>query len=417
MLQDDDLKGRLSALEALVDWRKNGALLREHALSPFAKELASGVCRLHLRLSDALRRKVRKGTRTDFLCILEMGLYQMFFMDSVPARAAVDSCVELSRRIHLNENSVKFVNAVLRAVEREGLPKLPEQNVRRIALEYSLPEWIVRRLLDFGGTGYAENFARESVRRPCQWIRANLRRTTALDLQKELMLSGRIYKDRYLEIPEGKNEPRLNEILKSDAFYRGLFSVQNPAAEMVVEMLAVEDGMSVWDACAAPGGKSASIAESNPNAEILASDVSEERLRLVSDLTDRLQLPNVKARVADARSSDFNACFDRILLDVPCSNLGVLSRRPEVKYRLSPDDLKSLSELQFEILQNASVALKRGGILVYATCSPDTVETDKVVRRFLNCRGGFELHRPPVRTEGGALGLDRFYAAALRRIS
>ncbi len=400
-----------------MDWRKNGALLREHVLSPFAKELASGVCRLHLRLSDALRRKVRKGTRTDLLCILEMGLYQMFFMESVPARAAVDSCVELSRRIHLSENSAKFVNAVLRSVEREGLPKLPGQNVRRISIEYSLPEWIVRRLLDFGGTEYAENFARESVQRPRQWIRANLRRTTAADLQRELMLSGRVYKDRYLEIPEGRNEPRLNEILKSEAFRRGLFSVQNPAAETVVEMLSVEDGMSVWDACAAPGGKSALIAESNPNAEILASDVSEERLSLVSDLTDRLKLSNVKAQVADARDSGFDARFDRILLDVPCSNLGVLSRRPEVKYRLSPEDLKSLSEAQFEILGNASAALKKDGVLVYATCSPDSAETDKVVRRFLDGHGNFELCRTPVRTEGGELGLDRFYAAALRRMS
>lgn len=417
MLQGDGLKERLAAYRALEDWRKNGVMLREHALSPFAKELALGVCRRHLLLLNAIRQSVKRLPGIEVQCVLELGVYQLFFMDGVPSHAAVHTSVEMLRSLKLGEGSVKLVNAVLRKLERDGLPELPAQNVRRISLKYSLPDWIVRRLLDFYGKAFAEEFAKESVERPCVWLRVNVQKTTAQELQKRLMLSGRLFKDRYLEVLEGPDEPHLGELLKSEEFKNGFFSVQNPAAFEVVELLNVENGMSVWDACAAPGGKSALIAESYPQAEILASDLSKERVEQVSDLTSRLKLSNVRWQVLDATRAGFSECFDRILLDVPCSNLGVLSRRPEVKYRLNPNDLEELPKLQFEILDKASPALKKNGILVYATCSPDPQETDKVVRKFLTEHPDFEMAKEPVRIGQNDMGLDRFYAAALRRKS
>ena len=139
MLQDDGLKERLSALYALIDWIKNGTMLREHALSPFAKEIALGVCRRHLRLQHAIKKNVHRMPSVEVQCVLEMGIYQIFFMN-VPSHAAVDSSAELARRASLGEGSVKLVNGVLRGLEREGLPTLPAQNVQRISIEYSLPE-------------------------------------------------------------------------------------------------------------------------------------------------------------------------------------------------------------------------------------------------------------------------------------
>lgn len=417
MLQDDSLKERLAALYALIDWQKRGIMLREHSLSPFAKELAFGVCRRHLRLQHAVRKNVHRMPGVEVLCILEMGIYQIFFMESVPARAAIDTSAELARRASLGEGSVKLVNGILRNLERNGLPSLPAQNVQRMSLEYSMPEWIVRRLLDSLGREEAEAFAKESVERPRQWIRVNPQKTSAASLKEEMMLSGKIFEDRYLEVPEGKDEPSLGELLKGRFFDRGFFSVQNPAAYEVVRLLDVQDDSSVWDACAAPGGKSAMIAEEHPRAKILATDISESRLRPMNDLTRRLGLNNIETKALDATVMDFEEKFDRILLDVPCSNMGVLSRRPEVKYRLKPEDFKTLPELQFSILEGASKALAKDGVMVYATCSPERAETDRVVQRFLKAHANFELSKMPVRIGQNDLGLDHFYAAALRRIS
>lgn len=416
MLQNDCLKERLAAFFAVLDWLKKGKLIREHSLSPFAKELALGVCRRHLLLLYAIKKLARRMPKLEVQCALELGIYQLCFMESVPASAAVNTSAELVRRVGLGEGSVKLVNGILRKIEREGLPELPAQNVRKISLENSMPEWLVRRLLDFYGKDVATEIAEESVKRPSQWIRVNEKKISAEKLKADLNLSGRIYENRYLEILDAPDEPHLSELLKGEAFAQGFFSVQNPAALEVVKLLDVQEDSFVWDTCAAPGGKTALIAEMFPTAKILASDVSAERLRSMEDLYRRLNLQNVCVQALDVLASDFDKKFDRILLDVPCSNLGVLSRRPEAKYRLAPDDFKTLPELQLRILEKSSEALKIGGILVYATCSPDRAETDYVVKKFLEIRSGFEKLGEALRIGKNSFGLDRFFAQAIRRI-
>ncbi len=416
MLQNDCLKERLAAFFAVLDWQKKGTLIREHSLSPFAKELALGVCRRHLLLLYAIKKCVQRMPKLEVQCALELGIYQLCFMKSVPASAAVNTSAELVRRVGLGEGAVKLVNGILRKIEREGLPELPAQNVRKIGLENSFPEWLVRRLLDFYGKDVAMEIAEESVKRPSQWIRANTKKISAEKLKAALKLSGRIYANRYLEILEASDEPHLGELLKGELFAQGFFSVQNPAAFEVVKLLDVQENSLVWDACAAPGGKTALIAEMFPTAKVLASDVSAERLCAMEDLHRRLNLRNVRVQALDVLASDFDKKFDRILLDVPCSNLGVLSRRPEAKYRLTPDDFKTLPELQLQILEKASEALKVGGILVYATCSPDRAETDAVVKKFLDMRIGFEKLGEALRIGKNPFGLDRFFAQAIRRI-
>lgn len=415
MLQNDCLKERLAAFFAVFDWQKKGKLVREHSLSPFAKELALGVCRRHLFLLYAIKKCVQKMPRLEVQCVLELGVYQLCFMASVPASAAVNTSAELVRRIGLGEGSVKLVNGILRKIEREGLPELPAQNVRKISLENSFPEWLVRRMLDFYGKDVATEIAEESVKRPSQWIRANTQKISAEKLKTELNLSGRIYANRYLEIVDAPDEVHLGDLLKGEFFAQGFFSVQNPAAYEVVKLLDVQENSFVWDACAAPGGKTALIAEMFPTVKILASDVSAERSRAMEDLHRRLDLQNVRAETLDVLASSFDQRFDRILLDVPCSNLGVLSRRPEAKYRLTPDDFKTLPELQSRILEKASRALKVGGILVYATCSPDLAETDNVVKKFLEMHSGFGKCGEALRVGKNSFGLDRFFAQAIRR--
>lgn len=416
MLQDSGLKERFAAYHAIVAWIEDGTLIREHALSPFAMEIALGVCRHHLRLRHAIHQGVKRMPTEKVQAILEMGLYQLFFMDGVPDHASVSTSVELARSASLGEGAVKLVSGVLRNAQRSGLPTLPTQNVLRISIGNSVPEWIVRRWLDEYGVVEAEARAKETSEIPTQWIRVNTLRISLSKLREKLGLQGREYGDRYLEVPNGADKgPRLGALLASESFAQGLFSVQNPAAYDVVRLLEVAPGHEIWDACAAPGGKSALLAEMYGEASILASDVSSERLLYIQDLMGRLGLTNVKSALIDALHSEFDKKFDRILLDVPCSNMGVLSRRPEVLYRLKPEDFKTLPALQLGILESASKALKPGGILVYATCSPERVETTRVIDLFLTNNPEFEAHGEPVRIGKNDMGLDHFFAQALMR--
>ena len=419
---------RMDAYRVLLLWQKEGTFIKESGLSPFAMELALGVCRRHLYLQYFIKSLTKKKPSLEVCTILEMGLFQMFFME-VPDHAAVSTSVELSKAANLQEGSARLVNAVLHAARRSGLPQLPPQRVRRVSVENSVPESLVRRWFDIYGADRAEALAKATLERPSEWLRVNLQKTTVDALIKKLSLTlkseirnpnSELVYDRYIQVPE---DAKLKPILESESFANGEFSLQNPAAYEVVKLLDLKPGQKVWDACAAPGGKSALMAEMEPTLDILASDVSEFRVEKMQDLLDRLGLVNVHLECIDAllsprSNSEFripNSEFDRILLDVPCSNMGVIARRPESKYRITPESVKELAELQFKLLASASQALKVGGILVYATCSPDPMETTQVVNRFVKEHPEFEKVGEPVYPGVEDSRFDGFFAQALRR--
>ena len=377
--------------------------------------------------------------------ILEMGLFQMFFMD-VPDYAAINASVELAKSANLGESTARLVNAVLRTARRNGEPKLPPQRVRRVSVENSVPEWLVRRWFDVYGGDRAEALAKATLERPTEWIRVNLQKTSAPVLAEKLGITGAsILYDRYIEIPR---DVGVKLLLATPEFVNGLFSFQNPSAFEVVKLLDLKPGLKVWDACAAPGGKTALMAEMDHSLEILASDSSASRLEKMQDLMNRLGLTNIKTETIDlASDSSFrpsnrnldpaasrfasnahtskgasgdrpqseatSPLFDRILLDVPCSNMGVIARRPESVYRITPESINEVAELQFKILENASTALAPGGRLVYATCSPDPTETTRVVARFLKAHPEFVKVGEPVLPGLKDSRLDGFFAQAL----
>ena len=470
---EDSLIERMDAYRVLLLWQKEGTFIKESGLSPFAMELALGVCRRHLYLQYFIKSLVKKKPSLEVCTILEMGLFQMFFME-VPDHAAVSTSVELSKAANLQEGSARLVNAVLHAARRSGLPQLPPQRVRRVSVENSVPESLVRRWFDIYGADRAEALAKATLERPSEWLRVNLQKTTVESLVTKLFVTlegcnpDRVQEalasesskrsdlmpqsaegatlylyDRYIQVPEGA---KLKPILESESFANGEFSLQNPAAYEVVKLLDIKPGQKVWDACAAPGGKSALMAEMEPTLDILASDVSEFRVEKMQDLLDRLGLVNVRLECMDALSPQWpvtleeqrsdrvqetmdpivsptaslqddtlSSLFDRILLDVPCSNMGVIARRPESKYRITPESVKELAELQSRLLASASQALKVGGILVYATCSPDPMETTQVVNRFVKEHPDFEKSGEPVYPGAEDSRFDGFFAQALRR--
>ena len=427
---DESLKERMDAYRVLLLWQKDGSFIKEAGLSPFAMELALGVCRRHLYLQFFIKGLTKKTPSMEVATVLELGLFQMFFME-VPDHAAVSTSVELAKAANLQEGSARLVNAVLHAARRSGLPQLPPQRVRRVSIENSVPEWLVRRWFDIYGADRAEALAKATLARPVEWVRVNLQKTSAPVLAQKLGFTGAsILYDRYIQVPA---DAKLKTILESDAFAKGEFGLQNPAAYLVVKLLDLKPGMKVWDACAAPGGKSALMAEMDSSLDILASDVSETRVLKMQDLVERLGLKNVRVECRDAlggvagsparrgseqrnRASEGETSpFDRILLDVPCSNMGVIARRPESAYRITQESIKELSELQFKILKSASARLAPDGILVYATCSPDPEETTKVINRFVKENPEFAVCGNAVYPANEDSRFDGFFAQALRK--
>ena len=401
----------MEAYRVLVLWQKDGSFIKESGLSPFAMELALGVCRRHLYLQYFLKTLVKKMPSLEVATVLEMGLFQMFFME-IPDHAAVSTSVELAKAANLQEGSARLVNAVLHAARKSGLPALPPQKVRRVSIENSVPEWLVRRWFDIYGGTRAEALAKATLERPVEWIRVNLQKTSAPVIAQKLGITGAsILYDRYIQVPA---DAKLKTILESESFAKGEFSLQNPSAYEVVKLLDLKPGLKVWDACAAPGGKAALMAEMDSSLDILASDVSESRVLKMRDVVDRLGLTNVRVECVDALSSQTSRSFDRILLDVPCSNMGVIARRPESVYRMTPESVKELAELQYSILQVASTKLAPGGIIVYATCSPDPEETTKIVNRFVKENSGFEKAGDAVLPGAEDSRFDGFFAQALR---
>ena len=453
------LTEREEAFRVLLHWLKDGSFIKESGLSPFAMELALGVCRRHLYLEYFVKSLTKKLPSLEARVILEMGLFQMFFMD-VPDYAAINACVELAKSANLGESTARLVNAVLRTARRQGEPALPPQRVRRVSVENSVPEWLVRRWFDVYGGDRAEALAKATLERPTEWIRVNLQKTSAPVLAEKIGITGAsILYDRFIEIPR---DVGVKLLLALPEFVKGEFSFQNPSAFEVVKLLDLKPGLKVWDACAAPGGKTALMAEMDSSLEILASDSSASRLEKMQDLMNRLGLTNIKTEVIDlapaqdsatspqhsplsslssltpsASDSKARSCqqvnllsrhsplssfvfrlsseskFDRILLDVPCSNMGVIARRPESVYRMTPESINEVAELQFKILENASAALAPGGRLVYATCSPDPTETTRVIARFVKAHPEFVKVGEPVLPGQKDPRLDGFFAQAL----
>ena len=450
------LTEREEAFRVLLHWQKEGSFIKESGLSPFAMELALGVCRRHLYLEYFVKSLTKKLPSLEARVILEMGLFQMFFMD-VPDYAAINDSVELAKSANLGESTARLVNAVLRTARRQGEPALPPQRVRRVSVENSVPEWLVRRWFDVYGGDRAEALAKATLERPTEWIRVNLQKTSAPVLAEKIGITGAsILYDRFIEIPR---DVGVKLLLALPEFVKGEFSFQNPSAFEVVKLLDLKPGLKVWDACAAPGGKTALMAEMDSSLEILASDSSSSRLEKMQDLMNRLGLTNIKTEVIDlapaqdsatapqhsslssltpsASDSKARSCqqvnllsrhsplssfvfrlsseakFDRILLDVPCSNMGVIARRPESVYRMTPESINEVAELQFKILENASTALAPGGRLVYATCSPDPAETTRVIARFVKAHPEFVKVGEPVLPGLKDSRFDGFFAQAL----
>ena len=429
-MKGEGLAARAAAWQALKAWQEGrgwvldllgtacaGLEARDRGL---AYEIALGTCRWHGRLGAALAIWCPKSPKVAVAWLLELSLYQMFGMDRIPAHAVLDSAVQLAREARLGEPTAKFVNAVLRRAQRDGLPPLPKEDVPRLSQMYGAPPWLLRRWLRHDSLEVVEQRLKPVLQAPAQFIRVHTGRTDRDTLRHALTESEPIG-ERFLSVAHS------GRLAQHPLFASGHISFQNPSAELVARLLDVRPGDRVWDACAAPGGKTAMLAEACPAATFVASDINASRLRSLDDLRLRLGLL-VHTCIADAAKPPFAGVFDKVLLDVPCSNLGVIGRRPEVLYRLEQKNLDALPALQLRLLRAAAHALRPGGVMVYATCSPEPEETFLVVDRFLRTEPGFVLEdaspyvdavyveKHCVKVPANDQGWDLFFAARFRRL-
>ncbi len=378
--------------------------------------------------------------------ILRLGAYQLLFSDRIPASAAVDQAVRCTRAVG-NHRATGLVNAVLRRLAREWPtivpPRLEDNPLDHLVHALSIPEWMAHRLLDLYGASAAADFAKACNQPPQITARANRTRTDRDTLLAQL-------RERLPKVKPGALCPdaihlgHIGDLGRDAAFRDGLYSVQDEASQLVVDLLDPQPGEFILDTCAAPGSKTTAIAERmGGEGSVLALDRNVRRLKLVSQSVRRLQLEGVHTLVRDAtlpltdlqipgrEDGDAIARFDRILVDAPCSGLGSLRRNPDARWRVREKDPERLAEIQHTLLIRAAAVLRRGGSLVYSTCTVLPEENDEQIARFLEQNPNFRQVEPadlPPHLQGvtdtaGTMkltphehGTDGFFAARLERI-
>lgn len=324
------------------------------------------------------------------LAILETGLYQILYMDSVPDSAAVDESVKLARKCG-RSSAAGFVNAVLRNFIRDGKKfPLPKDKLKRLSVEYSCGEALARRLTEQYGYDISERFLADSLEPHKLYLRVNNVKTTTEKLLMRLADTGISAKASRIAdnciAAEG-----MGDIEKCPLFAEGMFHVQDLSSQLCCKALDPHSGETILDICAAPGGKSFTAAEMTGDSCLLYScELHQKRAELIRKGAERLGLTSIKTLQNNAVIyNDSFPRFDKILCDVPCSGTGVIRSKPEIKY-LDMTKAERLPEIQYAILETAARYLKPGGELVYSTCSVLKEENDGVIDRFLGEHGDFE---------------------------
>ncbi|WP_210363774.1 16S rRNA (cytosine(967)-C(5))-methyltransferase RsmB [Bacillus sp. REN3] len=325
--------------------------------------------------------------------LLRLTVYQMVYLDRIPDRAAIYEAVEIAKR-RGHKGIASLVNGVLRSIQRKGFPSLNDiaDPAERIAIETSHPLWLVKRWISQFGVDDTRKMCEVNLTAPVQTGRVNLTRITREECIELLRAEGFEVEPSGV-IPEAIKCLRGN-LASSAAFKDGYLTIQDESSMLVAYALGVEEDEVILDACAAPGGKSSHIAEKLSNSgKVISLDLHEHKVKLIVKNAERLGLENIEAQKMDSRKATGHfekEAIDRILLDAPCSGLGVMRRKPDMKYTKKEDDLFQLQAIQLKLLESVSPLLKKGGTLVYSTCTVDREENQEVIGKFLREHDEYE---------------------------
>lgn len=327
------------------------------------------------------------------LNILRMGIYQIIFLDKIPKSATVNESVNLAKR-YGHKGSANFVNAILRKVNKNDYKNFSNilNDEDRISKLFSMPKWIIEELLKEMNMENVEQICKCSNMKPKINIRVNNLKTNKQKLKEELIKRNINFKDGKLE--DFIVVEKMKNIEDLDLFKQGYFTIQDEMAGLISIVLEPQKGQNILDCCSAPGGKTTYIAELiNDKGNIEAWDIHEHRVKLVQENAKRLGITCINAKVQDAiiYNEENKDKYDKILLDVPCLGLGVLKRKPDIKWTRNKEDIEEISKLQMQILDTCSKYLKKGGELVYSTCSILKSENEEIIENFVQKNYDFEI--------------------------
>lgn len=383
------------------------------------RELVYGVIENKYYLDYILTFFVKKMTKMkkSDLILLRMGIYQLCFMDAIPPYAAVNESVLLAKKYCRGRDA--FINAVLRRYQREkhkiSLKDLQKDSVGYLSVKYSYEPWMIEQWLKEYGFEFTESLLSAGNQTPELTLRVNLLKNS-VEKTIEAIHSEGFKVDYGRRIPEAINV-KGSGILDSKLYQNGCFSVQDESSMCAVEALDPKPGQTIVDVCAAPGGKTLYIAEKMKNqGHIFAGDVYPKKLEIIDKEASRLGISIVETKTWDATklNQEFIAIADRVLVDAPCSGLGVIRRKPEIKYKKFDSEMKLLPQKQLQILSNASNYLKVGGVLVYSTCTISVYENQEVSKAFLLQYPNYELIKEEQLFPNES-GTDGFYICKMCR--
>lgn len=355
--------------------------------------MVKGVVKLRLKLDYILSQyaDVQKFATTDIKIktLLYLGLYQLMYLDSIPEHAAVNETVELAKTV-LGGKIADLVNAILRAWQRNPQVEYPSDPVQRIAYEHSYPPELIELWISLWGEENTEYLAIYYNENPRLHLRVNSTATTPEKLiqyfaKREIALERSAVGKMMLLTDDA-------DVLDDVAFSEGYFSVQDTSAALIVELLDPQKEENILDLFAAPGGKCTYIAEKMANTgEVVAVDKIPNKMKLLKQAADRLQLNNIKLIVADAfKYGPVAPAYHRVLVDAPCSGWGVFGRKADLRWQ-AHQKIDDLVKLQEKALEYAANFVKLQGIMVYSTCTLNPAENEEQIKRFLKYNPNFEL--------------------------
>lgn len=436
------INARQAALSCLERCRREGAwsgqtmdeIIKKASLDKREAALASRLCLGVLQnsrlfeyyidfYSSVKSRKLEPKVRD----ILFLGIYQLLYTN-IPARAAVNESVALCRQSGY-DRAAGLVNAVLRRVSENagGMPEVPGSGTaEHLAIKYSHADWLVQRIISEQGYEHTEVFLACNNEPAPLTVQVNTLKTS-LEEYKNLLEDAGIAYSVHPYLP-GCIELKGGIVAALPGFDEGLFYVQDAAARAAAEIAGAECGMRVLDACSAPGGKSfASAIKMGNEGHILSCDIHEKKLRLVRSGAERLGINIIETAAQDARNPDesFKEAFDLVIADVPCSGIGVIRKKPEIRWK-KEEELSALPEIQSEILESLSKCVKAGGTLLYSTCTVLRAENEQLVEAFLRRHSEYEVQPFNLGERSFESGMhcfwpnvdgtDGFFAAKLKRI-
>ncbi|MDY7223053.1 16S rRNA (cytosine(967)-C(5))-methyltransferase RsmB [Halalkalibacterium halodurans] len=397
------------ALETLVQIEKSQAYsnlllnqkIKQANLEPrdigLLTELVYGTVQRQKTLDYYIASFVAKGKRKleDWVRILlRLSVYQLVYLDKVPPHAIIHEAVNIAKK-RGHKGISGLVNGVLRSMQRQGMPPFAaiEDKVKRLAVEYSYPEWLVKRWIDQYGEEETVSICEEMLLPPKVTARVNVRKRTVEEALERLEHEGvqaknGVLSDDAIVVDKGT-------ITSTRLFQDGELTIQDESSMLVARAVAPRPGERILDACAAPGGKSTHMAERmDGEGTIVSLDMHRHKVKLIEEQAKRLGLDNIKAQTLDARKARevfADEPFDRILVDAPCSGLGVIRRKPDIKWTKREADMKAIRNVQLDILSSVANLVKPGGLLIYSTCTIDQLENEQVIAEFMEAHGEFSI--------------------------